>query len=96
MWVDARLDYPDDGAPVRVALIDEVENVIIASEVKAALIQAAKWLAEAGYEAARCHASGVEHVLEPIPADAHADFVPTSIAVGRGFARPGTHEALGW
>jgi hypothetical protein len=31
-WVDARLDYPDDGAQVRVALIDEVENVIIASE----------------------------------------------------------------
>jgi amidase len=160
MWVDARLDYPDDGVPVRVALIEGVENVIIAPEVKAALIQAAKWLAEAGYEiesvrspslhaaaelwlfiarteaetehvcgrgcyqgsdnfflgarfsvfctsirrdwirqcaqTARCHASGAEHVPEPIPAHPHADFVPTSIPLGRGFARSGTREALGW
>src|ERR1700738_152538 len=34
-------------------------------------------------QTARCHASGVEHVLEPIPADAHADFVPTSIPLER-------------
>jgi amidase len=56
-WVDVPLDFPDDPAPVRVACIDEIPDVRLPPEIKAALAQAGHALEEAGYV--------VEHATPP-------------------------------
>ncbi|HEY4295754.1 MAG TPA: amidase family protein, partial [Paraburkholderia sp.] len=48
-WVAAPLTWPTTRAPIRVALVDEIEGATVAPEVRAALAQAARWLEQEGY-----------------------------------------------
>jgi amidase len=63
-WVDARLEHPDDFAPVKVALIDEIPGTTVCAEIKAALQQAATALAAAGYIVERALPLEVEQCVE--------------------------------
>lgn len=62
-WTDVPLDYTDDTAPVRVALIDEIEGTAIASEVVNALAGAARALEEQGYVVERVRLPGVHEAV---------------------------------
>ncbi|MEM5454632.1 amidase [Paraburkholderia phytofirmans] len=63
-WVDARLEHPDDFAPVKVALIDEIPGTSVCAEIKAALQQAATALAAAGYIVERALPPVIEQCVE--------------------------------
>jgi amidase len=63
-WVDARLDFPDDAAPVRVACVDEIPGTQLAPAVRAALSQAARSLEAAGYVVERAVPPGIEEAVE--------------------------------
>ncbi|VTU23502.1 Glutamyl-tRNA(Gln) amidotransferase subunit A [Variovorax sp. PBS-H4] len=63
-WISAPLDFPDDGAPVRVACVDEIPDTRLAPEVKAALSQAARSLEAAGYRVERVVPPGIDEALE--------------------------------
>ncbi|MBF6989052.1 amidase [Cupriavidus sp. IK-TO18] len=53
LWVDSRMHYGDDRAPVRVALVDEIRGVELDPPVLDALRKAAAALTAAGYQVER-------------------------------------------
>lgn len=63
-WINMPLDFPDDGVPVRVALVDEVPGTRLAPEVHAALSQAARALEAAGYRVERATPPGMDEAVE--------------------------------
>lgn len=63
-WVDAPFGAEGDAEPVRVALVDEIPNAHLAPEVRAALAQAARSLASAGYAVERAAPPGIDEALE--------------------------------
>jgi amidase len=62
-WIDARLDYDDDAAPVRVALVDEIDGVAVVPEVVDALKKAARALEERGYVVERARLPDVQEAV---------------------------------
>ncbi|MEH2549228.1 amidase [Bradyrhizobium sp. AZCC 2262] len=64
MWVDARLEYEDDDKPVRVALVDDMDGVVIAPEIRDALVRAAGWLSNAGYFVERVRPPSIVDVAQ--------------------------------
>jgi amidase len=48
-WLDVPLDYPDDSAPVRVALVDGIDGVPVAPAIRDALARAGRSLESRGY-----------------------------------------------
>jgi amidase len=63
-WVDARLEYDDDDAPVNVALVDEIDGVEVAPQVRAALARAAGALEARGYRIERTRLPHVHEAVE--------------------------------
>ena len=63
-WIGMALDFPDDAAPVRVALVDEVPGTRLSPEVRAARAQAARSLEAAGYPVERASPGGIDEALE--------------------------------
>lgn len=63
-WVDARLDYDDDEAPVNVALVDEIDGVEVAPQVREALARAAGALEARGYRIERTRLPQVHEAVE--------------------------------
>ncbi|MGY2258867.1 amidase family protein [Pseudomonas sp. SDO55104_S430] len=64
LWVPAQMDYPDDSAPVRVALVDEIPGSSLGPEIKAALNAAAQILEAAGYMVERATPPGMAEGVE--------------------------------
>ncbi|MBZ9783026.1 amidase family protein [Pseudomonas sp. REP124] len=64
LWVPAQMDYPDDSAPVRVALVDEIPGSSLAPEIKIALNDAAQILEAAGYMVERATPPGMAEGVE--------------------------------
>lgn len=64
MWVPAQMDYPDDTAPVRVALVDEIAGSSLAPAIKKALNDAAHILEAAGYRVERATPPGMIEGVE--------------------------------
>ncbi|WP_371884257.1 amidase family protein [Caballeronia sp. S22] len=54
-WVNARMEHADDHSAVVVALVDEVPEATVSPEIKIALREAAKALADAGYVVERAN-----------------------------------------
>ncbi|REG49118.1 amidase [Paraburkholderia sp. BL6669N2] len=63
-WVNAILEHEDDAEPVRVALVDEIPNVVVSDEIKKALQQAAASLVEAGYVVERAQPPAIDQCVE--------------------------------
>lgn len=87
-WVPVPLDFPDDAAPVRVACVEAIPNATLAAPGRAALEQAARALAAAGYEIEYASPPSLDEAV-----DLWLAIVMTEVRIGMMAAVEATQDA---